>query len=813
MYSVFFFFFQAEDGIRDAQESRGLGDVYKRQAGSLVVDFQPHTAGAYTSWWDVPSTVLETDGRDQVLGLLPERARATHATPGVEQANSLGEDADRSETAPDVVGDVVEDVVEDVVDDVVEDVVEAESPEVAGIRARLVSIYEEHNPSKLGLLDGMMTRYRGQENKLLNKVLKRYCPEEATEEQRRAKEEYEKYAKAMMFKYALFRSMAPDRWRFTYWGDEARTASYDGALTAAVSKGCTVLDVGVGSGLIGMMAARAGATVVSLEASKPCNAVVQKIVKANALEGTMTSVWAASDSITCKETAPQQDHDQCALDRRASVVCTEIVEPALLGERLTDFVWLGQAKSISTESVQMIPARARVWIAPIECPIQPISLEMSLRGQLSGLDLSEFDKFRRHKLQPICLKHIEYKMLADPKLLAALDFSQPLESANELVEFVAREGSSWNGIAMWHELDLDATRSISCAPSASPTSLQAVVFLPDSIQIQQGETMSFRALHDTKAWQFEWPIPIPDFPEIQNSEVLRWHWAMLMDGKRNHPYDLAIQKAVSSAERVLDIGSGTGLLSMFAARAGAQHITTVEGSEQMGGCAARCIAANGYEKVIHPLQMMSTEVVVGEHMEKRADLCISEIVDCGLLGEWCLPSMQHAREHLLTPEAQCIPCGATVHAFLIEMPRQPYAVSRPLDTEAGFDMADYNTYAYGPQHYEQFRLKDVEHTQLTEEFDVWDFDLTGRTRYTEQAKVLSVAATQSGRVDGVVFYFTLNLDEEISISTAPWVHNCWTQSVTFFEHPIQVEAGQEIELATYHKVKKLVWSQPKIRGK
>ena len=26
-----FFFVQAEDGIRDAQESRGLGDVYKRQ--------------------------------------------------------------------------------------------------------------------------------------------------------------------------------------------------------------------------------------------------------------------------------------------------------------------------------------------------------------------------------------------------------------------------------------------------------------------------------------------------------------------------------------------------------------------------------------------------------------------------------------------------------------------------------------------------------------------------------------------------------------------------------------------------------------
>ncbi len=28
----FVFFFQAEDGIRDAQESRGLGDVYKGQS-------------------------------------------------------------------------------------------------------------------------------------------------------------------------------------------------------------------------------------------------------------------------------------------------------------------------------------------------------------------------------------------------------------------------------------------------------------------------------------------------------------------------------------------------------------------------------------------------------------------------------------------------------------------------------------------------------------------------------------------------------------------------------------------------------------
>ena len=31
MYVIVFFFFQAEDGIRDLVRSRGLGDVYKRQ--------------------------------------------------------------------------------------------------------------------------------------------------------------------------------------------------------------------------------------------------------------------------------------------------------------------------------------------------------------------------------------------------------------------------------------------------------------------------------------------------------------------------------------------------------------------------------------------------------------------------------------------------------------------------------------------------------------------------------------------------------------------------------------------------------------
>ena len=43
---LFFFFFQAEDGIRDLVRSRGLGDVYKRQDANFV-KAAPHKAASH----------------------------------------------------------------------------------------------------------------------------------------------------------------------------------------------------------------------------------------------------------------------------------------------------------------------------------------------------------------------------------------------------------------------------------------------------------------------------------------------------------------------------------------------------------------------------------------------------------------------------------------------------------------------------------------------------------------------------------------------------------------------------------------------
>src|SRR6202008_1935184 len=48
-----------------------------------------------------------------------------------------------------------------------------------------------------------------------------------------------------------------------------------------------------------------------------------------------------------------------------------------------------------------------------------------------------------------------------------------------------------------------------------------------------------------------------------------WHIPMVNDEERNQAYDLALRRAVKPGDLVLEVGTGSGLVSMMAARAGA----------------------------------------------------------------------------------------------------------------------------------------------------------------------------------------------------------------------------------------------------
>src|SRR3546814_3282655 len=93
--------------------------------------------------------------------------------------------------------------------------------------------------------------------------------------------------------------------------------------------------------------------------------------------------------------------------------------------------------------------------------------------------------------------------------------------------------------------------------------------------------------------------------------VERWHFPMVSDGPRNALYEQALRAAIDTDSVVLDIGAGSGLLSMMAARAGARHVIASESNPAMAELPREIIADNRSEEQTAELQsLMSTSYAV-----------------------------------------------------------------------------------------------------------------------------------------------------------------------------------------------------------
>ena len=98
---------------------------------------------------------------------------------------------------------------------------------------------------------------------------------------------------------------------------------------------------------------------------------------------------------------------------------------------------------------------------------------------------------------------------------------------------------------------------------------------------------------------------------------------------------------------VLDVGCGTSVLSLFAARAGAQRVIAVDAS-QIAKKAEKIVKANGFENVITVVQGKIEDVSLPDGIEK-VDIIISEWMGYALLYESMLDSVLVARDRFLRP--------------------------------------------------------------------------------------------------------------------------------------------------------------------
>lgn len=284
--------------------------------------------------------------------------------------------------------------------------------------------------------------------------------------------------------------------------------------------------------------------------------------------------------------------------------------------------------------------------------------------------------------------------------------------------------------------------------------------------------------------------------KLLQQKIPGWHFNMLADEARNQAYDNALQKAIRSGDKVLDIGTGSGLLAMMAIRAGASRVDACEMVPELAQTAEKIIAQNHYSSQINVIADKSVNVKIGEQMPEKADLLVSEILDAGLLGEGVLPSVRHAKKQLLKENAIIIPQAATLKGMLVDLPKRKLV--NPIKQISGFDLSYFDRFR-SPGLYNTIHLKNEIYHSLTDvtALTTIDFQDIPPALSDNEAESYSIPLTikHSGEANAFVFWFDLRVFEDIEVSSSPdGEMKHWGQAVYYFEDVKKVQTGEQLTI-------------------
>jgi predicted nicotinamide N-methyase len=108
--------------------------------------------------------------------------------------------------------------------------------------------------------------------------------------------------------------------------------------------------------------------------------------------------------------------------------------------------------------------------------------------------------------------------------------------------------------------------------------------------------------------------------EASTGLVPTYHLAMLNDVTRNDAFYRALKKHVTPDSVVVDVGAGSGLLSLMAASLGAKRVYSVERRQQLcSQVLTEIVRRNGFESVVIPLCGDAQQVTANDLVEDGQD--------------------------------------------------------------------------------------------------------------------------------------------------------------------------------------------------
>ncbi|KAK1163431.1 protein arginine N-methyltransferase 7-like isoform X1 [Acipenser oxyrinchus oxyrinchus] len=309
-----------------------------------------------------------------------------------------------------------------------------------------------------------------------------------------------------------------------------------------------------------------------------------------------------------------------------------------------------------------------------------------------------------------------------------------------------------------------------------------------------------------------------------HQEIARSSYAdMLHDKDRNEKYFLGIRAAVRRVKSrgqqavVLDIGTGTGLLSMMAVSAGADYCYAVEVFKPMADAAVRIVEKNGFSDKIKIINKHSTEVTVGPEgdMQSRANILVTELFDTELIGEGALPSYEHAHKNLVQTGCEAVPHRATVYAQLVESERL-WSWARLLPLWVGGRKVVPNpeeTSCAGAPTVCDIQLSQVPPTHfhpLSQVLPMYRVDFSRPVSSSPERLTASFPALASGSAQVVLSWWDMDMDPEGTIICSmapswtlpdpekfPW-RDHWMQCVYFLPVEMHVTEGEMVRLTLCH---------------
>ncbi|KAM9324551.1 protein arginine N-methyltransferase 6 [Gastrophryne carolinensis] len=275
------------------------------------------------------------------------------------------------------------------------------------------------------------------------------------------------------------------------------------------------------------------------------------------------------------------------------------------------------------------------------------------------------------------------------------------------------------------------------------------------------------------------------------------HEEMLSDTVRTNAYKLAIFRNCDalSGKTVLDVGAGTGILSIFCAQAGASKVYAVEASG-VSQLACDVVKQNEMEDRVEVI----TSPVESADIPGQVDAIVSEWMGYGLMYESMLCSVLYARDKWLKPGGMLFPSSAD----LFIAPINDTAVEDRLDFWSGIkdiygvDMSCVQSFAR-----KCIMSKDMAVCQMYPEnvlshpvkFATLNLATVKKEDVSNITGSFKFRCFGSSLLHGFAIWFSVTFPGEtaVSLSTSPYGQEThWKQTLLYLEEEVPVEQDTEI---------------------